>query len=89
VVTVATGLYAGYMAEPTSNTVGTRELKARLSEYVSEVQFQNRHIKVTRNGKLAAVLVPVDWYVSASVEHGRPRPEAETEQRRASSESAD
>ena len=87
-VTVATGLYAGYMAEPTSNTVGTRELKARLSEYVSEVQFQNRHIKVTRNGKLAAVLVPVDWYVSASVEHGRPRPEAEA-QRRASSESAE
>jgi prevent-host-death family protein len=65
------------MAEPTSNTVGTRELKARLSEYVSEVQFQGQHVKVTRNGKLAAVLVPVDWYVAARVT-----------QRRASSEPA-
>lgn len=55
-------MYAGRMAEPLSNPVGTRELKARLSEYVAEVQYQGKHVHVTKNGKPAAVVVPVEWY---------------------------
>lgn len=69
------------MAEPTSNTVGTRELKARLSEYVSAVEHRGEHVKVTRNGRLAAVLVPVDWYVSARVEQHLDANQVEEEER--------
>lgn len=50
------------MAEPLSNPVGTRDLKARLSEYISEVEHHGRHLMVTRNGRSVAVLVPVEWY---------------------------
>lgn len=70
-VIATTGLYAGRMAEPLSNPVGTRELKTRLSEYVAEVQYRGQHVQVTRNGRPVAVLVPVEWY------------EAKAEQRRA------
>lgn len=61
-VIATTGLYADRMAEPLSNPVGTRELKARLSEYVADVQHHGKHVRVTRNGRPVAVLVPVEWY---------------------------
>lgn len=52
------------MAETISDTVGTRALKERLSEFVGRVQFRGEHLKVTKNGKLVAVVVPVEWYVA-------------------------
>jgi prevent-host-death family protein len=64
-------MYSGRMAEPLSNPVGTRELKTRLSEYVAEVQYRGQHIEVTRNGRPAAMLVPVEWYEANGGEQRR------------------
>jgi prevent-host-death family protein len=42
--------------------VPVREFRARLSELLSEVADRRDHVLVTRNGKPAAALVPVDEY---------------------------
>ena len=42
--------------------VPVREFRSRLSELLSDVADRRDHILVTRNGKPAAALVPVDEY---------------------------
>jgi antitoxin YefM len=42
--------------------VPVREFRSRLSEFLSDVADRRDHILVTRNGKPAAALVPIDEY---------------------------
>ena len=42
--------------------VPVREFRTRLSELLSDVADRRDHVLVTRNGKPAAVLVPIDEY---------------------------
>ncbi|MCL3778220.1 MULTISPECIES: type II toxin-antitoxin system Phd/YefM family antitoxin [unclassified Actinomyces] len=43
-----------------TTTVTTRELRAGLSDVVSRAAFGHERIGINRNGKLAAVVVPVE-----------------------------
>ena len=45
-----------------AETVPVREFRSRLSELLSDVADRRDHVLVTRNGKPAAVLVPIDEY---------------------------
>jgi antitoxin YefM len=45
-----------------ANIVPVREFRARLSELLSDVADRRDHVLVTRNGKPAAALVPIDEY---------------------------
>ncbi|HWE58602.1 MAG TPA: type II toxin-antitoxin system Phd/YefM family antitoxin [Solirubrobacteraceae bacterium] len=45
-----------------SKTVPVREFRTNLSELLSDVADRRDHVLVTRNGKPAAVLVPIDEY---------------------------
>jgi prevent-host-death family protein len=45
-----------------AKTVPVRELRTRLSQLLSDVADRRDHVLVTRNGRPAAVLVPVDEY---------------------------
>jgi prevent-host-death family protein len=45
-----------------AKTVPVRELRANLSSLLSEVADRRDHVLVTRNGKPAAAIVPVDEY---------------------------
>jgi prevent-host-death family protein len=47
---------------PVAKTVPVREFRSRLSELLSDVADRRDHVLVTRNGKPAAVLVPIDEY---------------------------
>jgi prevent-host-death family protein len=51
-------VYAVFMAK----TVPVREFRARLSELLSDVADRRDHVLVTRNGRPAAALVPIDEY---------------------------
>lgn len=42
--------------------VPVREFRSRLSELLSDVADRRDHVLVTRNGRPAAVLVPIDEY---------------------------
>lgn len=42
--------------------VPVREFRSRLSELLSDVADRREHVLVTRNGKPAAALVPIDEY---------------------------
>jgi prevent-host-death family protein len=42
--------------------VPVREFRSRLSEILSDVADRRDHVIVTRNGKAAAALVPIDEY---------------------------
>ena len=42
--------------------VPVREFRAKLSELLSDVADRRDHVLVTRNGKLAAALVPIGEY---------------------------
>src|SRR3954470_2842311 len=42
--------------------VPVREFRTRLSELLSDVADRREHVLVTRNGKPAAALVPIDEY---------------------------
>ncbi|HZJ10782.1 MAG TPA: type II toxin-antitoxin system Phd/YefM family antitoxin [Trueperaceae bacterium] len=42
--------------------IPVREFRSRLSELLSDVADRRDHILVTRNGKPAAALVPIDEY---------------------------
>jgi antitoxin YefM len=42
--------------------VPVREFRSRLSELLSDVSERRDHVLVTRNGKPAAALVPIDEY---------------------------
>ena len=50
--------YAYHMAK----IVPVREFRTKLSELLSDVADRRDHILVTRNGKPAAALVPIDEY---------------------------
>jgi antitoxin YefM len=45
-----------------AKTVPAREFRSRLSELLSDVADRRDHVLVTRNGKPAAALVPIDEY---------------------------
>ena len=45
-----------------AKTVPVREFRTKLSELLSDVADRRDHVLVTRNGKPAAVLVPIDEY---------------------------
>jgi antitoxin YefM len=45
-----------------SRTVPVRELRSNLSRLLSDVADRRDHVIVTRNGRPAAVLVPIDEY---------------------------
>ena len=45
-----------------AKTVPVREFRSRLSALLSDVADRRDHVLVTRNGKPAAALVPVDEY---------------------------
>ena len=45
-----------------SQTVPVRELRTNLSRLLSDVADRRDHVIVTRNGRPAAVLVPIDEY---------------------------
>src|ERR1700735_1294946 len=45
-----------------ANTVPVREFRTKLSELLSDVADRRDHVVVTRNGRPAAALVPIDEY---------------------------
>jgi antitoxin YefM len=45
-----------------AKVVPVREFRTRLSELLSDVADRRDHVLVTRNGKPAAALVPIDEY---------------------------
>ena len=45
-----------------AKTVPVRELRAHLSELLSDIADRRDHVLVTRNGRPAAALVPIDEY---------------------------
>lgn len=47
-----------------AKVVPVRELRARLSELLDDVADRRDHVLVTRNGRPAAVLVPIDEYAA-------------------------
>lgn len=47
---------------PMAKIVPVREFRTKLSELLSDVADRRDHVLVTRNGKPAAVLVPIDEY---------------------------
>jgi len=47
-----------------AKTVPVREFRTHLSELLSDVADRRDHVLVTRNGKPAAVLVPIDEYAA-------------------------
>ena len=57
-------MYATRYTVGVSRTVPVRELRNELSQVIDQVADLREHIIVTRRGRPAAVLVPVDEYES-------------------------
>jgi antitoxin YefM len=57
-----TSVYAIRYTPSMAKTVPVREFRTRLSELLSDVADRRDHVLVTRNGKPAAALVPIDEY---------------------------
>lgn len=55
-------VYAIRYSHVMAKTVPVREFRSRLSELLSDVADRRDHVLVTRNGRPAAVLVPIDEY---------------------------
>jgi antitoxin YefM len=55
-------VYSGVYTCPVAKHVPVREFRSRLSELLDDVADRRDHILVTRNGKPAAALVPIDEY---------------------------
>jgi antitoxin YefM len=55
-------VYAIRYTSAMSKVVPVREFRANLSELLSDVADRRDHVLVTRNGKPAAALVPIDEY---------------------------
>jgi prevent-host-death family protein len=47
---------------PMAKTVPVREFRSNLSSLLGDVADRRDHVLVTRNGKPAAVLIPIDEY---------------------------
>lgn len=45
-----------------AKTVPVRELRSRLSSFLNDVADRRDHVLVTRNGRPAAALIPIDEY---------------------------
>ena len=54
--------YTEKYTSPMSKTVPVREFRTHLSDLLNEVADRREHVTVTRHGRPAAVLVPVDEY---------------------------
>ena len=55
-------VYARGYTSGMSKTVPSREFRSRLAELLDEVADRREHVTVTRRGRPAAVLVPIDEY---------------------------
>ena len=55
-------MYAGRYTQSVAKTVPVREFRTNLSQLLSDVADRRDHVLVTRNGKPAAALVPIDEY---------------------------
>jgi prevent-host-death family protein len=55
-------VYSIWCTVCTGTTVPVRELRAELSQVIDQVVDLREHVIVTRHGRPAAVLVPVDEY---------------------------
>jgi prevent-host-death family protein len=55
-------VYAIEYADDVAKILPVREFRARLSELLNDVADRRDHVLVTRNGKPAAALVPIDEY---------------------------
>src|SRR3954468_15276606 len=55
-------VYSNVYTSGMAKYVPVREFRSRLSELLDEVADRRDHILVTRNGKPAAALVPIDEY---------------------------
>ncbi len=59
---VLTVLYAVVYIAFVAKTVGVRDLRAALADLLDEVADRREHVVVTRHGRPAAVLIPVEEY---------------------------
>jgi antitoxin YefM len=58
----ARAVYRLVYSRQMGKTVAVRELRSNLSKLLSDVADRRDHVLVTRNGRPAAVLVPIDEY---------------------------
>ena len=59
---IARAVYAIRYTWVVAKTVPVREFRTKLSELLGDVADRREHVLVTRNGKPAAALVPIDEY---------------------------
>lgn len=55
-------MYADVYTVSVARTVPAREFRASLAEHLDDVADRREHVIVTRNGRPAAALVPIDEY---------------------------
>jgi prevent-host-death family protein len=55
-------MYAIRYTLPMAKTIPVREFRSNLAEVLSDVADRRDHVVVTRNGRPAAALVPIDEY---------------------------
>ena len=55
-------MYNSVYTSAMSKTVAVRELRSQLADLLDEVADRREHILVTRRGRPAAVLIPIDEY---------------------------
>jgi antitoxin YefM len=60
--TVSSPLYRFVYTSPVAKTVPVRELRNNLGKLLSDVADRRDHVLITRNGRPAAALVPIDEY---------------------------
>jgi antitoxin YefM len=60
--TLPTLAYTGRYTSSMSKTVPVREFRTHLADLLDEVADRREHVTITRHGRPAAVLVPVDEY---------------------------
>lgn len=54
------------MCMGTTRSVSAEEARKTLADLLNGTQFQGEHVRVTRHGRTAGVLVPPDWYERAT-----------------------
>jgi prevent-host-death family protein len=48
-----------------TNSVNVEEARRTFADLLNSTQWQGRHVRITRHGKTAGVLVPPAWYEAA------------------------